>query len=412
MGKFKKFLKRTIPGLISGGADNDPAGISSYSIAGAQFGYSLNWLMVLATPMLIAVQAMCARLGDVKRKGLTVIIKEHYHPAIALFSTAILIICNIFTIGADIAGMTAALSLIIPINYVFWVIPVSFLICYVVLFKNYQTIKKCLFWLVFVFIAYVFAGILARPNWGEVLKQTFIPEIHFELKYFLAAIAILGTTITPFLFFWQTKEEIEEKKPEKEMLEEAKKEEVILAPGFIFAQIITLFIMISTGTVLFSHGITDISDAAQAAMALEPLAGSFAKYLFAIGMIGAGFLAIPLLAASTAYALAETFGWRRESLSDKPQKAKEFYSVFIAAMLVGVMIAILGINPIKVLFYSQVLSGILGPFLLILILLLCNNRQLMGKYVNGWFDNLFGWLAVIVMFLGSIGLFWQIVKGG
>jgi Mn2+/Fe2+ NRAMP family transporter len=380
-------------------------------MAGARFGYSLNWLMALATPMLIAVQAMCARLGDVKRKGLTLIIKEHYHPAIALISTLILIFCSIFTLGADLAGMSAALGLITKTNYLIWVIPISFLIWYIVVFKNFQTIEKYLFWLAFVFITYIFAGILAKPNWPAVFRQTFIPQIKLNLNFFMVAIGCLGTTITPFLFFWQTKEEVEEKKPLKETLQEASQEDIVVAPGLIFSQIIALFIMISTGTVLYSHGIHDINTAHDAAMALEPLAGPFAQILFALGIIGSGLLAIPVLASTAASALAETLGWR-DSLSDKPHRAKGFYATFSLAILVGAIFAFLGVDPIKALFYSQVLAGIFGPFLLILIILLCNNRKILGDYVNGWFDNFFGWLAVGVMLLGSLGIFWQVLIGG
>ncbi len=408
MKKIVHLIKKAGPGLITGGADNDPAGISTYSVAGAQFGYSLNWLMILATPMLIAVQAMCARLGDVKRKGLAIIIKEHYHPVIALFSTLTLIICNVVTIGADISGMSAAISLIVPVNHLVWIIPISLLMWYIVVFKNYKTIEKYLLWLVLIFISYIFAGILARPNWLLVIHDTFIPQAKISLEYFAVAVGTLGTTITPYLFFWQTKEEVEEGKHRETALKEAEAEDEIVAPGFIFSQIITLFIMISTGTVLYSNGIKDINSAADAALALRPLAGNFAQYLFAIGIIGAGLLAVPVLASSTAYVFAETMGWR-DSLSDKPHKAKGFYAVITLSMILGIMIAFLKINPIKALFYSQVLSGILGPFLLILIILLCNNPKIMGKYTNKRFDNIFGWLAVIVMILGTAGLFWQFI---
>lgn len=409
MKKIKRFFKKTVSGLIAGGADNDPAGISTYSMAGAQFGYSLNWLMILAAPMLIAVQAMCARLGDVKRKGLTKIIKEHYHPLIAFLSTLILILCNIITIGADLAGVSAAMGLVTRTNYLLWILPFSLLILYVVIFKNYKTIEKFLLGLVFVFISYIFAGILAKPDWGIVLKETIFPKIQFVPAYFAAAVGTMGTTITPYLFFWQTKEETEEKESVKQHLFEAKREDLILAPGFIFSQIIALFIMISTATVFFSNGIKDINSAAEAAEALEPFAGPYAQLLFAVGIIGAGLLAIPVLASSTAYVLAETMGWR-DSLSDKVHQAKGFYAVLTLSVLLGVILAFINVNPIKALFYSQILSGILGPFLLILILLLCNNKKVMGKFTNSWFDNLFGWLAVVIMLLSTVAFLWQVIK--
>lgn len=407
MKKVVKFFKKTVPGLITGGADNDPAGISTYSVAGATTGYSLLWLMVLATPMLIAVQAMCARLGDVKRKGLATILKEHFPAPLAYLAVLILVVCNIFTIGADLSGMAAATSLIIKVNYLFWIIPFALMIWYFVVFENYKIIRNYLLFLVFVFSSYIVSGILARPDWVEIFKKIIFPPIEFVPVYFLAAVGILGTTITPYLFFWQTKEEVEENPTVEAGLKKAPKEEEFLAPGFIFSNIISIFIMISTGAVLF--GKKEILTAADAALALRPFTGDLASLTFAIGIIGAGLLAVPVLAASTAYAVSELFYWR-ESLSAKLSKARGFYFVITFAILVGILIALSPVNPIKALFYSQVLAGILAPIILILILILTNDSKIMGKYTNGWFDNLFGGGAIIVMILSSLILFWQFFK--
>lgn len=399
-------FKKWIPSIITGASDNDPSGISTYSIVGARFGYSLNWLMVAATPMLIAVEAMVARLADVKRKGLSAIINEHFPKPIGVLSAFILAIVNIATIGADLSGMSSALGLIIGVDSVLYVFIMAILVWIIVFFLDFKTVTKWLLVMVFFSFSYIIAAVLARANWVEVFTQTFMPSISLNLGFFAAATALLGTTIAPYLFFWESGEEVESKEPKGMLLTRARHEDRIVAPGFIVSNIISLFIMIAAATVLFKNGITDIKDAAAAAEALAPFAGEYAKTLFAVGILGAGFLAVPVLATTTAYAIAETFGWR-DSLSDKVSKAKGFYTVIAISILVGIFISAVGIDPIRALFYSQVLTGILTPFLLLLILLLCNNKKVMGAYTNKWFDNTFGFLALLAMAGSSIGLFWQ-----
>lgn len=404
--RLRKTLKRWIPSIIAGGADNDPAGIATYSISGAQYGYHQLWLLVLSTPMLIAVQAMCARLGDVKRKGLMLIIREHYCPAVAYLVAGTLIIANMTTLGADLAGVSEVIGMITRTSYVWWVVPIAILIWAIVVFKSFRLIERYLLFLSFLYLAYVVSGFLSRPVWTDVLKAIISPHIEFSMGYLLAGVGLLGTTITPFLFFWQSKQGAEEKNSKKEMTEVAQQEDRFIAPGFIYSNIISFFIMIASAQALAGkNGVAFIS-AADAARALEPLAGSGATLLFSIGIIGAGLLAVPVLAVSTAYAVAEVFGWR-ESLSDRPNKAKGFYLVITAAMVVGVGIAVSGVASMKALLYSQVLSGMLGPLLVTLILFMCNDKKIMGTMVNRWFDNLFGWITVIVLSLGSAGIFWQ-----
>ncbi len=407
---WKKRLRQWIPGIISGAADNDPAAISTYAISGAQFGYQQLWLVIAATPMLIAVQAMCARLGDLHRKGIITIVRGHYAPIVAIAASSLLIIANTATIGADLAGMADALGLVTNTPFLWWVIPVSIFIWYIIVFKNYHVIEKYLFFLVFIFLAYVASAFLAKPNWVEVLRSIIVPSFPLSPAYFVASVALLGGTITPYVFFWQAREGTEEHRSPKELTREAKKEDRDVAPGFIYSNVISLFIMISTAAVFHASNGGAIISAGQAARALEPLAGPLAKYLFAVGIIGAGLLAVPVIAASTAYVVAESFGWK-ESLSDKVNKAKGFYTVLTASILVGVGIAVSGINPMQALLYSQVLVGILTPFLIILLLFMCNDRKIMGTYVNRWFDNVFGWITVVVMILASAGLFWQLVRG-
>lgn len=408
MKNVRSTLRRWIPGIITGGADNDPAGIATYSISGAQFGYQQLWLLILSTPMLIAVQAMCARLGDVKRQGLMTIIKEHYSPLFMFVAVGILVIANTATIGADLAAMADVIGLVTKTPYFWWIIPISFIMWFVIVFKNYRTIEKYLFFLTFVFLSYIISGFLAKPNWGLVFHDIFFPKIDLSLNFLIAALGLMGTTITPYLFFWQTKQQVEEHRRLAQSNAAIKKEDSNLAPGFIYSNIISFFIMISTASVLSGHGGIAITTAGDAARALEPFAGPFAKYLFAIGIIGSGLLAIPVLAASTAYSISETFGWR-DSLSDKVNHAKGFYGVLTLSIIIGIGIAISGVSPIKALFYSQVLDGILGPVLILLILFMCNDKKIMGIRVNGWFDNFFGSLCVIIMLLASLGLIFQIL---
>lgn len=283
--RLRKTLKRWIPSIIAGGADNDPAGIATYSISGAQYGYHQLWLLVLSTPMLIAVQAMCARLGDVKRKGLMLIIREHYCPAVAYLVAGTLIIANMTTLGADLAGVSEVIGMITRTSYVWWVVPIAILIWAIVVFKSFRLIERYLLFLSFLYLAYVVSGFLSRPVWTDVLKAIISPHIEFSMGYLLAGVGLLGTTITPFLFFWQSKQGAEEKNSKKEMTEVAQQEDRFIAPGFIYSNIISFFIMIASAQALAGkNGVAFIS-AADAARALEPLAGSGATLLFSIGII-------------------------------------------------------------------------------------------------------------------------------
>lgn len=406
--RFRKLFKRWIPSIIAGGADNDPAGIATYSISGAQFGFGQLWLLILSTPMLIAVQAMCARLGDVKRKGLMLVIKEHYVPIVAYVSAAILIITNTTTLGADLAGVAEAVGMVTATPYIWWVLPIALVLWVIVVFKSFRVIERYLLFLSVVYLAYVASGLLARPPWGLVMDSIFHPRIEFTLPYLLSAVGLLGTTITPFLFFWQSKVGTEEQTSRRELTREAKREDAFVAPGFLYSNMISLFIMIASAQALYGKNSLSVISAADAAQALEPVAGAWAGTLFVVGIIGAGLLAVPVLAVSTAYAVSETFGWR-DSLSLHPDKARGFYAVLTASLVVGVGIAASGIAPMKALLYSQVLNGILGPILIFLILLMCNDKKIMGHLVNRWFDNVFGWITVVVLTAGSVGIFWQLV---
>lgn len=393
----KRSGKRLIPGLITGGADNDPSGISTYSVAGAQFGYQQLWIMVLATPMLIAVQAMVAKIGDVTRKGLATVIREHFPPGVAWLAAAVLVVANVVTIGADLAGMGAALGLITGTGFAVWVVPLALVVWAVVTFEGYRRLRRVLVALSAVFLAYILAAVLAKPDWAAVFRSSFVPTLSTKPLFFAAAVALLGTTVTPYLFFWQAREEVEEHHP----VRAAARQDAMLAPGFIFSNLISIAIMVATGTVLFGHG--GITTAADAARALEPLAGPLSSWLFAVGILGAGLLAVPVLAASTAYVVAESVGWK-EGLARKPRNARGFYAVLGGAILLGLAIALSGLDPIRALFYSQVVVGFLTPFLLVLILRIGTDRKLMGEYAANGFERLFGWMTVVAMVGASVTL--------
>jgi Mn2+/Fe2+ NRAMP family transporter len=349
---------------------------------------------------LITVQSICARIGDVTKKGLATLIIDNFGQKIAFISMFILILANITTLGADFVGIGAGLHLLFPqVKTVIFLPLITLFLWWIVIFKSYKAFYKLLLILSAVFVAYILSGLLAKPDWGEVFKNTFWPKINFSLNYWTAAVAFLGTTITPFLFFWQITEEIEN----HPTVLDAKKEVPDLLFGIITSSAVTFFIIVASAAVFYNNHIS-IQTAADAAFALKPLAGNFASLLFAVGLIGSGFLAVPVIASSTAYVVAETFGWR-EGLEQRVSQARGFYTVLTATFLVGLVIALLQINPIKALFYSQVLNGVLASPLLALILILGSSEKIMGRYKNTSWVNFLGWLTVGVMSIATITMF-------
>ncbi len=393
----KKYLKRIVPGIITGGADNDPAGIATYSMSGALFGFGQLWLMVLAAPMAIAVQSMCARLGNAQKKGLTAMLLENFPRWVVVTAVVFLVISNIATIGADILALAAAFELISGIPFKYWIIPVTILAWYILVFLKFKTIRFLLLATIPVLLAYVLAAFLSKPDWLGVVKGIFTPSLmNLSPGYFISAIGILGTTLTPYLFFWHVRQQTEEQKTKRDRNYELNHEVAVNAPGFVFSQTITLFIMISAGATLFGQNIA-IETAADAARALEPAAGQWASFFFAIGIIGSGLVALPVLAGSTAYAVGEFMHLKHGSLRDKPKRAKVFYFIITCSLLAGVAMWIIGLNPIKSLYYSQVLAGILTPLLLVLILIMANRESVVGEHKATKFENFFGYLALFVI---------------
>jgi Mn2+/Fe2+ NRAMP family transporter len=308
--------------------------------------------------------------------------------------------------GADLLAMGAAFELLTGVKFVYWVVPLAAVMAFVTIFTDYKVLSKYLLWLVAVFSTYIIAAFLARPNWGEVLRSTVVPQLSFSPDYLLGAVGLLGTTITPYLFFWQASGEVEVRRG----VQGISRRNADVFAGMVWSNVTAFFVIVATGAVLYSHHST-IKTAADAARALEPFAGPYATVLFAVGIIGAGLLAIPVLAASAAFGVAGLAGWRR-GLGRHARNAPQFYVVIGVAFLIAMELAISAVNPIKALFYSQVLDGVIAPVLVILMLLLTSNRKLMGDFVNGLPTKVIGWTAAAVMILADVGLVYQVATKG
>jgi Mn2+/Fe2+ NRAMP family transporter len=401
-----ELLRAAGPGLITGGADNDPAGIATYSIVGASVGFAQNWLLLLSTPMLIVIQQMSAKVANVTKTDLATLLRTTFGARVATPAVLLMVIANVITMGADLLAMGAAFELVTGVKFIYWVVPLAALMAIVTIFADYRVLSKYLLWLVAVFATYILAAFLSRPDWGAVLRSTVVPQISFSPDYFLGAVGLLGTTITPYLFFWQASGEIEERRG----VQGISRRNVDITAGMVWSNLTAFSILVATGAVLYSHH-TTIKTAADAARALEPFAGRYATVLFAVGIIGAGLLAIPVLAASAAFGVAGLAGWRR-GLGRHAKNAPQFYVVIGLAFLVAMELAVSAVNPIKALFYSQVLDGLIAPVLVILLLILTSSRKLMGDFVNGPTTKVIGWAAAMVMIAADIAVVYQVATKG
>lgn len=402
--RWKHLARIAGPGLITGGADNDPAGIATYSTVGASTGVSQLWLLLLSLPLLIAVQGLAARLGSVTKLGLAELIRNEFGRTVAIAAGILAVAANVGTIGADLVAMAAALELLTHVRLIFFIVPLVVLMGYFTIFQDFKVLEKWMLWLIVVFLTYVVAGFLSRPNWGHVLLSTIIPPIRPSVTYFTGAVGLLGTTITPYLFFWQTAAEREERRGVAQLGDTY----IDLASGMLFSNVIAYFIVVSTASTLFLHGRT-IATAADAAAALQPFAGRFATVLFAVGVLGAGLLAVPVLAISTGYIVAGTMGWRM-GLGREAYSAPGFYSVIALSLLAGVELAIAGVNPIKALFYSQVLDGLVAPVLIAMMVILAGRRRLMGAYIATRWERIGGWAAFAVMAAADLALLYSLAR--
>jgi NRAMP (natural resistance-associated macrophage protein)-like metal ion transporter len=417
--KVKAYAKALGPGLIAGASGDDPSGIGTYSQTGAQFGYAQLWTALFTFPLQAAIQEICARIALQTGRGLAANIRKYYSKPILYFYVALLVIANTISLGADLGAMAASAQLLFGLPVLVWLAGMTVLSVLLQIFVPYQQYAKVLRVLTLTLLAYVVGAFFTSQDWGEVLQRTIIPTIHLDQKYLLNLVAILGTTITPYLFFWQASEEVEEeidegKKTESQRQGVSKTELKWMRAdttfGAFVSNIVFWFIIITTASALNQHGITNIDSAPKAAEALKPLAGDFAYILFAAGIIGTGLLAVPVLAGSAAYAVAETFKFR-EGLSLKFKQAPGFYGVIALATFVGAAINLIGINPISALYYAAILNGIVAPPLLFMIMLISNNRKIMKNKTNGRAANILGWITTLAMGVAAIALLFSLGAG-
>ena len=418
---LKKLFKKIGPGFVTGAADDDPSGVTTYSQTGAVFGFNQLWLALFSFPFMVVIQQMCGRIGMVTGKGLAGTIRIHYPKKILYFAVSLLVITNTINIGADLGAMASSAQMLLGLPFIFWLCLITGTIILLEIFVTYKTYSKILKYLALSLVAYVLTAFIVKPDWGAILKSTVIPEIQFTGAYLFNIVAILGTTISPYLFFWQTSEEVEEEISDGNITDmgvgkpKVTKKGVFnmdldTIVGMLFSQAIMFFIIVTTAATLNAKGITDILTATQAAEALRPIAGDFTYLLFAVGIIGTGLLAVPVLAGSSAYAVAETTGMR-EGLSKKSGIAPGFYGVIAASTLVGMAINWLGIDPIKALYYAAALNGLAAPPLMVLIILIANNKTIMGKFANKKLSKILGWIITIVMSIAGISLIINLVRG-
>jgi NRAMP (natural resistance-associated macrophage protein)-like metal ion transporter len=409
----RSFFDDLGPGLITGAADDDPSGISTYSVAGATFGYAPLWTALLSFPLMVSVQLMCARLGMVTGRGLASVVRRRYSRLVLWSSCLVLVVANVINIGADLGGMADAAQMVTGIRSV-WLTPVfAIVIVVLMLFSSYRAIARVFKWLTLVLFAYVITAFVVRPDWRAVLHATFVPQIHWSGEYLSVLVAILGTTISPYLFFWQAAQEVEEERSAGKTtvaqrkgatpkeLRDARND---VMTGMFFSNFVMYFIILTTATTLHAHGVTHIATARQAAEALKPLAGAGAYWLFTLGLIGTGMLGVPVLAGSSAYAIAEAMNWTG-SLDRKPKLAPKFYGVLAVAMTLGLALDFAGLDAVKMLFWSAVANGVLAPPLIVIVVLLTTDQTVMGESVNPPLLKWLGWLTAAVMTVAAIAMF-------
>lgn len=403
--RLRRGVAQLGPGLITGAADDDPSGIATYSTAGAAFGFGTLWSPLFTFPLMAAVQLMCARLGLVTQRGLAGTLRAHYPRWLVWSACAMLLLANTVNIAADLSGMAEGLELVTGVGSIWFHCVLALVVIVALVFSSYRAMARTLKWLTLVLLAYVGAAFLASPPWGEVIAAAVTPRLSMDRGYVLMLVAILGTTISPYLFFWQASQEVEETKfgPAEsatsrpgtlpEQLGAARRD---VLTGMFASNVIAFFIILTTGTTLYTAGLRDIATAGEAAVALRPLAGDAASLLFSLGLLGTGLLGVPVLAGSSAYAVAEAGGWP-SGMDERPRAAKVFYATLVAGLLLGMALDHLGLSGFRMLFWAAVLNGVLAPPLIALILVVCNDRRIMGEHANGWLANTLGVATAVVM---------------
>src|SRR5437773_6518293 len=410
--RVKRFFNLLGPGLITGASDDDPSGIGTYAVAGAALGFTTLWTALFTLPLMIAALLTCARIGMVSGMGLAAVLRRHYARNLLYLTVFGLVIANTINAGADLGAIAAAINLLVPIPVAVLVLPIALIILALQLWGSYRLIAKTFKWLTLALFAYVGSAVFARPDWIEVIKATFIPKLSFNPNFLGMLVAIFGTTISPYLFFWQADHEVEEEisfgRLSRAQRRGASDAEIKYARsdvyiGMFLSSLVLSFLSLTISATLFKTGQTNIQSATDAAQALKPFAHGAASLLLAIGLIGSGFLAVPVLTGCSAYALTESFGGRY-GFNQKLRHAKFFYAVIIVSTLVGVLINFIGINPIRALLFAAIINGFLAPPLLVAIMLVAYNRHIMGNRVNGRWSNILGWTTTVVMFVAAVAL--------
>ncbi len=414
---IKKFFRAVGPGVITGAADDDPSGIATYSQTGAQFGYSQLWTTTALLPFMVAIQEACARIGAATGKGIAAVVRDHYNKKILYFLVGLIVIANTINIGADLGAMSAAAQLVIPLPFALYALFFTVLILVLEVFMSYRSYASVLKWLALTLFAYPVTVFMVSQPWGEILRATFVPHIELSFPFLFIFTGVLGTTISPYMFFWQASEEVEEEKA-KHLLSHGvphitqrflKHIRLDTSVGMFFSQFATWCIIVVAATVLHRSGVTNISTAADAAQALEPLVRTFpnsgllAKLIFSIGIIGLGLLSVPVLSASASYALSETLNWK-EGLNLKLKKAHGFYGIITIATLIGLGINFIGIDPIQALIYTSVLNGLAAVPLIFFIARIAESPAIMGNFKSGVLSRIFVWgtfvfIAVVAVFM-------------
>lgn len=427
--RIKKAFKVLGPGLITGASDDDPSGIATYSQAGAKFGMSTLWTALITFPLMAAIQEMCARIGLVTSVGLTTTLKKHYSKVLLYTMMAFSIPAIILNIGADISGMGAVANLLFPsISPLIFSVVFTALLLVLIVYLPYSKIVAILKYLCLSLFLYIAVPFFTHPNWAQVAKATFVPHLRFDKDFFGVLVAILGTTISPYLFFWQVTMEAEDVKAAKQLVLARRKlvrgteqkgqastrernffrlliqkMQMDVNFGMLLSNMVMYFIILATGTALFGNGTNDIETVEEAARALEPVAGKASYLLFALGVIGTGFLAIPVLSGSLSYIVSETFGWKG-NLDKKFGQAKAFYLVIIVSLVVGLLLNYIGLSPIQALVYTAILYGITSPVIIAIVLHIGNNQKIMGEYKNGRLSNVLGIVTLVLMSAAAVAL--------
>ena len=411
-GPIRRFWRALGPGIVTGAADDDPSGIATYSIAGAQFGTALLWTALLTWPLMAAVQTMCARIGMVSGRGLAGALRNKFPRPLLVAAAVALFVANTINIGADLGGMADAASMLFGIDSHLWVIVFGIMITAATVFLPYAIVANTLKWLALVLFAYVICAFYVGANWGLVLHDTFVPSMPGRAAWAML-VAILGTTISPYLFFWQASQEVEEEKLRGRRRfgdrvgatqGEIRTRKLDVGVGTLFSNVAMFFIILTTALTLHRHGLTNLETSRQVAEALRPLAGRFAALLYTVGLIGVGALAIPTLAGSAAYAFAETFAWH-QGIDEKFRRARSFYGIIIVAVAIGIAMDFAHVNPVKALYWTAIINGLLAPFLLTGILLAASDKVLMQGQPSSVLGRAVVGVTTVVMFGAGIAMF-------